>query len=105
MLANLPSVKRRVHWLWRNEQYGYGYLILGTTQDGKKETISEYFAQAQKGPLGRVWELSRMVTGVGMEYEVEVNLVASDCTCADFHRAGTCEHLLALSWLENKGRL
>jgi hypothetical protein len=97
--------KRRINWRWRNATHGYGELFIAVAVEGKREQLTEYFAQPLRGPLGQLWLLTKLVAGIGAAAEYEVNLIAQSCTCAGHARAGKCKHLDALNNLAHNGRL
>lgn len=102
MHNNKPS--RKLTWLWRNEKYGYGVLSL-SERTPRGPRVTEYFAQAVRGRMGRVWTLAELADRVGIRVECEVNLVGAMCTCGDFMRDNRCVHLDALNTLDHLGRL
>jgi hypothetical protein len=105
-----PPVKpdRKVNWVWRNAEHGYGVLrILEAV--GHKATTDNYFILPVPSDWGLAYEVTKLVPGKGGEARYHVNLGGegepASCECKGFLAHGHCRHIEGLTALRQAGRL
>jgi hypothetical protein len=61
-----PRVKpaRKVGWVWRNHEHGYGVLRIQETV-GRETTTDDYFILPLPSDFGVAFEVTKLVPGVG----------------------------------------
>jgi hypothetical protein len=104
-----PRVKpdRKVNWVWRNPEHGYGVLRITETA-GSKTTVDEYFVLPIPTDFGMAYEVTKLVPGKGADTRYHVNLGEegeAQCECKGFLSHGHCRHLSSLQALRLAGRL
>jgi hypothetical protein len=105
-----PRVKpaRKVNWVWRNAEYGYGVLRIVETA-GRKVTVDDYFILPIPSDFGLALEVTKLVPGKGADRRYAVNLGGegepASCECKGFLGHGHCRHVEGLTALRLAGRL
>jgi hypothetical protein len=105
-----PRVKpaRKLGWVWRNPDHGYGVLRVAETV-GNKTTTDDYFVLPLPSDFGAAFEVTKLVPGKGAGARYAVNLGGegepATCECKGFLAHGHCRHLEGLAALRAAGRL
>jgi hypothetical protein len=99
---------RKVNWVWRNAEVGYGVLRI-TEKVGRKATTDSYFILPVPSDWGRAFEVTKLVPGQGGAARYFVNLGGegepASCECKGWLAHGRCRHVEALTALRLAGRL
>jgi hypothetical protein len=98
---------RKVNWVWRNAEHGYGVLRIQETE-GRKTTVDNYFILPIPSDFGLTFEVTKMVPGKGGEARYHVLLGdegEAQCECKGFLAHGHCRRLESLQALQLAGRL
>jgi hypothetical protein len=105
-----PRVKpaRKVNWVWRHPEHGYGVMRVHETV-GRKAVVDDYFILPIPADFGLAFEVTKLVPGKGADTRYAVNLGGegepATCECKGFLAHGHCRHLEGLAALRAAGRL